>query len=854
VRNAADPSPLPADPRAEALLGDPVEDLSPALRAASAAGVCVHCGLELGRHHRADDGPFCCNGCRAVYELIHHEGLDRYYDLKRCATAPPGELRPDAMAWLPPLLELAPTLAGSTVRRLRLDIQGIHCAACVWLLEQLFARHAAGKLLRINPALGTVDLAWDPEEGELSEFLAEVEGFGYRFGPPRKEGAGGSRDLLVRMGIAIAIAMNVMTFSLSYYFGLSPSDPIVYQLFGRISFALAGVSLVVGGWPFLRSAAQGLRRGVVHLDLPIALGMVLAFAGSAWSYAMSGPRAAYFDTITIFIALMLVGRWLQERVLERNRNALLASGGVADLYARRFEDGQLRTVSASALRAGDTLWIAPGDLVPVEGILLHRTATISLDWITGEADARDAEPGQLVPAGAFNAGAQGFRVAAREDFSGSRLNELIAGSDGGTRVEERGWWHRVATIYVASVLGFAVLGFAIWSGESLRRAVEVSVAVLVVTCPCALGLAVPLGRELAHAALRRKGVLLRRDDFLDRALRVRRVIFDKTGTLTRGQMSLTPGSRRRLLALPSEQREILSQLASRSTHPVSRCLSAALVLKPLGSRPPEAAIDFAPEQLDSLVEEAGCGLRWNDGRHEYRLGRPGWAGAAGRERVEAAGAEASAPGEESSPPATRASLRTLFTRDGVELADFEFDEEIRPDALDEVGRLRELGFELHVFSGDRSEKVRVLAEQLGLAPERSHGGMSPEAKAGAVRALRGDDALMVGDGLNDSLGFDAALCSATPAVDRAVLPQKADFYFLGDGIGAVRRALQTARHLRGIQRDNLIFAAAYNTLAVTLCLLGVVSPVVAAILMPLSSVTIVGITSARMSGEGTWMS
>ena len=309
---------------------------------------CAHCGLALGRHWRVQDGPFCCKGCRTVYALIHEQGFERYYDLKRCATAPPAELSPDSLNWLDSLLAEAPMLPGSSMRRLRLDLQGIHCAACIWLLEKLFARHAGAGQLRINPAVGSVDMLWDPSKSDLRDYLHEVESFGYRFGPARKAEPRHSRALLIRIGICAAASMNVMTYSLAYYLGLAPNEASLFDLLGELSLAWAIIALVVGGSPFILSAWRGLRRGIAHLDLPIASGMVLAFAGSTWAYLEHGPRAAYFDTITIFVTLMLVGRWLQERVVERNRNALLASAGIADLFTRRFEAGMPEAIPVSS--------------------------------------------------------------------------------------------------------------------------------------------------------------------------------------------------------------------------------------------------------------------------------------------------------------------------------------------------------------------------------------------------------------------------------------------------------------------------------------------------------------------------
>ena len=808
-------------------MGRPITDAHDraASRPASRPDRCVHCGLPLGDRHRPEDGPFCCAGCRTVYGLIHDSGLDRFYELRPSRIAPAPELRPDNLAWLELMLEDPASRLGGTTVRLSLDVQGVHCAACVWLLEELFRRRPGARDLTINPALGTAELVWDIAAGDLGDYLTDAESFGYRFGPPRKSRRSTTRSIQVRMGVCIAAAMNVMMYSLAYYFGLAPNDGTAYVLFGRIIAGLSTVSLAVGGWPFIRAAVVGLRRRVVHLDLPIALGMVLGYAGSVHAYLTVGPEAAYFDTITIFIALMLVGRWLQEHVLERNRNALLSSGGIADLYARRLEDGRLKAVPAAEIRSGDELWIAPGDLVPVEGVPLHHEVSVSLDWITGESRPEPRKPGETVPAGAFNAGAEGFRLADVEHFSDSRLHDLLrSGTTSPDGVSRDSWWHRLGTVYVTAVLALAAYGFASWAGRDIHKAVEVTVAILVVTCPCAIGLAIPLGRELVHVALRREGVLLRRDDFLDRALRIRSVLFDKTGTLTRGQLVLDEESRRALLRLPADKRRALWNMTARSNHPVSRTVAAALGLAPVAEG--AEGTSTLDAECDGVVETAGDGLELVGPAGVWRFGRPAFA-CPGRERDGV----------------------TVFSLDGTPVLDVSFTEELKSDAADEVGRLADEGFAVHLLSGDAPERAREAARNLGLDPERVRGGLTPERKAEAVRELDDDDTLMVGDGLNDSPSFDAAFAAATPAVDRAVLPQKADFYFLGDGVAAVRRALGAARHLSRVQRGNLVFAAAYNALAVGLCLAGVVTPVVAAVLMPISSITVVTVTTMRLSPD-----
>ncbi len=780
---------------------------------AAERGLCLHCGSDLGH-------PFCCRGCEAVYQLLQSENLGRYYDMRQGSQPPAPVLRPDSFGWFDRIIEELP----ASVRedgpwRLSLDLQGVHCAACVWLLEELFGREAGGNSLRINPTLGTVDLVWDPSGGDLREYLASVERFGYRLGPPRKAGARRSRGLLIRMAATVALAMNVMMFSLSYYFGLAPRDGLLYEVFGWLGLVLSTVAVILGGGVFFRSAWAGVRRRVAHLDLPIALGMALAWAGSVYAFLAGGPEAAYFDTLTVFVALMLVGRWAREHLLERNRNALLDASGAEHLTAKKRTETGLAAVAATGLDRGDELWIAPGDLVPVDGVLLRQQAEVALDWITGESARVPYAPGQVVPAGAFNTSQRGFAVTATEGFATSRLQQLLRAPADQASEFRPNWWHRVATWYVTAVLVAAAVGLAIWLPRDVDQALRVAISVLVITCPCALGLATPLAEELVQHALRRRGVLLRTSDFLEKALQVRTLILDKTGTLTLDELQLNTDGEAVLASLTAAERGVLREMAVRSNHPVSKAIHAALV----GGNDPAPADAAA---LEALEETPGQGLSLALGGQQWRLGRSA---------DEAGG--------------------TIFSRDGAILAVLQCEERLRPGAASEVVALREAGYDLHLLSGDAPAKVAAMATRLGLASDHARGGLDPEAKAARVRALDRRDTMMVGDGLNDAPSFAAALCAATPAVDRPVLPGKADFYFFGDGLAALRWSLAAARRLRQIVRTNLVLAVAYNLIALCLALAGMVTPVVAAILMPLSSVGVVALTAWRLSERRTtWMS
>lgn len=805
---------------------------------ALARGECLHCGGPLGRHARAEDGPFCCRGCRTVFDLIHQRGLTPYYDLRRGPGAPVAELRPDSFTWLDHLVAAPDGAPLPGPWRLSLDIQGVHCAACVWLLERLFRDEPAGIELRINPALGQVDLAWDPARGDLKRYLAEVERFGYRLGPRTKTTPRRSRSLLVRMAVCVAIAMNVMMFSLSFYFGLAPEEGALFDLFGWLSLGLATVSVLAGGPVFFRAALAGLRRGLAHLDLPISLGMTLAYAGSVYAFLVHGPHASYFDTLTVFVALMLVGRYAQENVLERNRLALLADGGERQFMIKRLQrDGTTVPLPAGEVQAGDELWIAPGDVVPVAGILLRRPVEVALDWITGEPGPVAFAPGDVVPAGAFNSGRQGFTVSATEPFATSGLRDLLRTPPVfGDQFRPR-WWHRVSRVYVAAVLALATLGFVLWAGHDLTRAISVTIAILVITCPCALGLAAPLAEELTHHALRRRGVFLRKASFLEKALHVRQVLLDKTGTLTLGELVSTDDTTRALAGLDPAARGVLAVMTGRSNHPISRAVQRAL-----GATATAAAVEAGQVEAEAIVEEPGLGLRWAlDGR-EWRFGRAGFALAGG-------------PVHDAADHTTPTLTESVLAVDGRALARLTFTERYRADAAAELAELARRGYSLHLLSGDTEPRVRAAAAALGIPAANVRASLSPEAKAARVRELDREDTLMVGDGLNDGPSFAAAFSAATPAVDRPVLPGRADFYFLGDGIAALRRALDGARRLRRVVRDNLILAVIYNVGAVALSLAGHVDPVMAAVLMPASSLAVVGLTLYRLSpGRSAWTS
>jgi Cu2+-exporting ATPase len=755
----------------------------------------------------AANARFCCRGCEAVHDLLIEQGLGRYYDLAR------GDVTPVAVAptvrshtWLEPLVAQAQASA-TDVCTLDLDVQGIHCAACVWLMNETWRRQPGASGIVVNPALGKVRLHFKKGVAGLERWLKDVEAFGYQFGPARKEASKRSIDLPLRLGVSAAVTINVMLFSVSFYFGLAPDEAGIFELFSRLSLALSTVTVVVGGWPFFNAAWRGLKSGMLHLDLPIAVGIALVYAMSLVQMRTGRGDLTYFDTLNTFITLMLLGRFLQERLLERNRRFLLDDDGADGLVVRKIVDARLVPVKAPLIVTHDVLLIAPGDVVPVDATLLDEGAQVSTDWITGESKARVLAKGAEVPAGSFNAGHAAFHVVAKTDFAASPLVQLLRQPPAreGRAPGHHRLWNDLARRWVVKVLLVASAGFLVWLPSSFDEAVNVAASLLVITCPCAIGIAIPLAYEITQTHLRRAGFFVRSADLLDRLLQVKKVLFDKTGTLTLGRLELADAHA--LDGLDESARDVTWNLAVRSSHPVAGAVARALERH------------HPRYELAAAVEEVrGQGMEWRRADGRWRLGRAGWA-------VEGS-----------------TDTATLLSCDGRVVARLETREALRPDAARELATLTGQGYEVWLISGDQPAKVEALAASLGVPQARALGGQRPEQKAALVASLDAHDTLYLGDGVNDSLAFERALIAGTPAIDRPVMPARSDFFLIGEGLAPIKESLARAAHLRAVVKRVLTVSLTYNAFAICLALLGKMSPLLAAITMPASTLTLLVIT------------
>ena len=623
-------------------------------------------------------------------------------------------------------------------------------------------------------------MAWQPGQFQPVEFARELQRFGYLLGVPRADaGTVTDNSLERRTGLCGAFAMNAMAFSLPAYFGM-PADFPFARWFDLVAAASATLALFIGGSYFALRAWHALRAGVLHIDTPITLGILAAYAGSIIGWLSGEQGLKYFDFVAMFIFLMLGGRLVQQMAVARNRRRLVRDPSIPEADA------------LEALKAGEAFTVKPGQAIPVAAKLEDPHASISLEWINGESDACARSSGQLLPSGALNAGTRTLNAIALETWKDSTLHKLLEARRGGENRDLR--LEKLLRGYLIVVVLAGVIGGIWWwqhTGE-WTKAMQVMISVFVVSCPCALGVAAPLADDIAASRAEGHGVFVRTLGLWKKLTRLRQIVFDKTGTLTlENPVLVNPES---LASLDENARQALRHLTSGNLHPVSRSLFDAL------GGTPDRLLDL------EVIETPGHGLHFEQNGLVWAISRP-----------------------------KDQSADAVFTCDGREVAAFRFHDALRGETSDEVHALDKRGLRIRILSGDREPKVADIAAQLGLQRDQWHHSLTPDEKAAWIAAHDPHGTLYIGDGANDSLAFDAASCAGSPVTGRSFLEHKADFYFLGHSMRFMSSLLDIAATHRLAVRAVFAFSVTYNIVTAIMGLMGHLSPLLAAILMPLSS-------------------
>jgi Cu2+-exporting ATPase len=612
--------------------------------------------------------------------------------------------------------------------------------------------------------------------------------------------------LLRCLAVAGFAAANVMLLSVSIWAGASGEDmgPATRDLLHWLSALIAMPVVAYAGRPFFRSAWAAFRSWSLNMDVPISLAVLLATGMSLYETATSGAHA-YFDAAVMLLFFLLIGRYLDRRARSRARSAA-EQMMLLDATAAKVKqpDGSLRATPIDFVLPGMTVNIAPGDRVPVDGTVASGRSSVDTSLITGESVARSAGPGSELFAGTVNQdGSLEVTVTATgADTLLGEIARLMEAAEQG-RAQYTRLADRAARIYAPAVHGFALLAFLGWfliGGLAWQPALLVAVSVLIITCPCALGLAVPAVQVVATGRLMRQGIIAKSGDALERLAEIDTVVFDKTGTLTLGQPKLADQSE-----VPLADLRAAASLAAASIHPLARALVAAAGAVPLAG---------------DVHEQPGMGVEGAVAGHKARLGNRTWCGIDG------------------SPQEAGGSSELWFSRPGLPPRRFLFDDTVRADAADVVAALKNKGLAVELLSGDRSEVTGKLAASVGITQWMAQ--QRPQDKVARLDYLarQGRKVLMIGDGLNDAPALAAAHVSMSPARAAEISRTAADIIVQGEALAPVIETLGVARRARRLVLQNFALAAAYNMIALPLAVAGLVTPLIAAAAMSASSLVV----------------
>lgn len=797
---------------------------------------CAHCGLPVpAALFKATPPSFCCAGCESVYQILHSAGLAEYYAERERMGEEGRRVEPLAGSFAEldaPSYQALYCQPEGELQSTELALEGLHCAACVWLVERVYRLEPAVREARVDFARNRVALIWDPAQAPLSQVAQALSRMGYRPSPPRGHSRELAqrrelRDLILRMGVAGAIAGNVMLMGLALYsgsvgYGATSTMDESTQRFFEIGSLLLSLPSLWAGSLFFRGAWAALRTRTPHMDLPIALGILAAFLGGTWA-VFTRQGEIYFDTITTLIFLLLVGRYLGRK---HQMSASLAAEllhSVTPAWAQVVRPGgQVERVAADELVVGDQVEVASGEVVPVDGLVSRGNSSLDMSLLSGESVPCAVAPGSEVPAGAVNQGGQLWVVASstgQETRVARLLQQVEQALSQRTPLLTQA--QRVAGKFTLLVLGLAGLTFAIHAPSSPWVAFQHALALLIVACPCALAMATPLALSAAASQAAKKKILFFRIEALERLATACDIVLDKTGTLTVGQLSLVSPRG------DAQWWRLAAQAEGISAHPVARAVRQA------------SFVDSQEEaDLEDIQEILGQGVR------ALHQGAPLLVGS---ERFVRQEAECSPEVEAWLQDRPQAASPLLVAWAGQVRAVAWLMDRIQPQMAASLLILHKQGHRLSLLSGDHPQVVQAVAQALceeagepGLFAELA-AGVSPEEKLAfiAARSGQGRPVVMVGDGVNDAAALARADVGISVHGAAEASRLSADVYLAAAGAGDLVDLVEGARRTLRVIRRGMVFSLAYNAIGISLAVAGFLNPLLAAILMPISSLTVV---------------
>ncbi|MBM3114360.1 heavy metal translocating P-type ATPase [Jeongeupia naejangsanensis] len=790
---------------------------------------CFHCGesvpdgVQFAIRYRQRNEPACCAGCQAVAQSIIDAGLDAYYTQREQpadrAAPLPDALREQLKLYDDPQLQAGFVANDGELKDAALMIEGITCAACIWLNERQIARVPGVADVSINYTSHRARVRWNPALTTLSAVLEAVSAIGYRALPydrARQEAtqAKARKSALFRLWVAGLSMMQVMMFAVPVY--LAPAGEIEPRWLSLMNWASCVLTLpvvVYSSWPFYVSAWRDLRRGRTGMDLPVGISVLLAFVASVYA-TITHHGEVYYDSVSMFVFLLLTGRYLESQARAKAGAALEQLAALIPAFAHQLMDyPKSRTTHEAAvtrLVVGDVLLIKPGETVPADARILEGESQVNEALLTGEGLPVDKRPGDRVTGGTVNT-ASPLIVSVEKIGQESRLASIVRLLDRALAEKPRiaQLADRVSGYFVAVLLVAAAITWLYWHLHDPVHALPIAVAVLVISCPCALSLATPVALTAATGALARRGVLISRGHALETLGRATDVVFDKTGTLTLGE----PRIRKAYPLGDIDEAALLGGIAAlerHSEHPLARAF----------------AHTPCPAEARDVVNHPGGGLTGRIEGVQYAVGKPDFV-------------RLHAHVQPPPPPESKEGTLLALASDGKWLGWVLLTDTLRPDAAATVAMLKSRGVRTHILSGDAAGAVESVARELGI--DHWQAGVSPEDKLAQLKLLQqqGARVLMVGDGVNDAPVLAAANVSMAMGAGADIAHASGDAVLLENRLSRIPEAIAFASRTRRIIRENLLWALLYNVVALPVAMAGWVTPWLASAGMAASSLLVI---------------
>jgi Cu2+-exporting ATPase len=785
---------------------------------------CFHCNEPIGTSQLTAivgqrDVPVCCAGCRAVAELIADAGFSQYYAVRSQPPSRPEASLLQADTWSAfenPAIAATITQRTGDSDAVTLGIDGLRCAACAWLIDKVVGGLDGVQDVSTNLATGRVHVRWQNSRLSLAEVMRAIARAGYRPFPPGDLSVAAHqqrerRSSLRHLAVSAFGMMQVMMFAVAGYsaeLNGEVIDPGLLSFFSLVSMLVATPVMFYAGMPILSGAVRSVRLRTISMDVPVALALVLAYGASAYSALTGRLGDLYFDSVTMFIFFVTLGRFVQMSVRHRTTGITDALARQMPSIAHRVRDGVAEDIPAASLAIGDIVQVKRGEIVPADGNLTDTEASVDESLLTGESLAVRRMRNAVITGGSLNVG-HPFSMRVTAAPSQSVVAHIVALLERaqGQRPVVSAAADRASRRFLIAVVVSAIATAAGWMIVDSSQAFSATLAVLVVACPCAFAIAMPAATSAGIAGLARKGVLVSNPAALEALAVVDRAVIDKTGTLTHGRLRIA----RTHVAAGIDKvwcHTVAAALERSSEHPIAK------------------AFELESNELPSTTNvrvHAGLGVEGSVDGMQYRLGTPRFI---------------SLPLDFLPEPQPASTVVLLAGKHQI-LAQFELQDELRSSAPACVSSLGNHGIATAILSGDRFSAVEAVGDSCGI-PAR-HAACSPEDKLGHLRALQaqGHRVLAIGDGVNDAPLLGAADVSVAMGRGTALAHSSADMILMNDDLRALPAAIDFTRRVRRIVRQNLFWAAAYNFGSLPLAAFGLIPPWVAALGMSLSSILVI---------------